>query len=351
MRITFAPGTTESGGWPPAVPGDGSHVHAFWGTEPRRHRARLVRVAALHPAGPLHRPAPRRAVRLRRGRPLGLLRPLLRLLDRRRNDSTRRSNWLDPLGTGQHHPRRPQRLHVPRGAHRAPRRRRPRPTPIQVTWNAVAGATGYNVYRAVGACPQTSYTQIATNVAGHHLQRHHGLAAASPTPTSCGPSWPAARRSTATAPTPPPPAAARRRRRSRALTSATSAGTPACAINLAWSAATPTCPGTTVKYNVYRSTTRGDPAERGHPAPELPDHAQLHRHHGHQRDALLLHRARGGQPDHRHRRLQQRHPGHQRRGAQRGPRRAERDGDGQRGERRRRTGTPPAARARTSGTS
>jgi hypothetical protein len=42
------------------------------------------------------------------------------------------------------------------------------------------------------------------------------------------------------------------------LQSAQSAGTPACAINLSWNAATP-CPGTTVKYNVYRSTTPGVP--------------------------------------------------------------------------------------------
>ena len=42
------------------------------------------------------------------------------------------------------------------------------------------------------------------------------------------------------------------------LQSAVSAGTSNCAVNLAWSAAIP-CPGTTVKYNVYRATTAGVP--------------------------------------------------------------------------------------------
>ena len=42
------------------------------------------------------------------------------------------------------------------------------------------------------------------------------------------------------------------------ITSATNGGTASCAVNLAWNAAI-ACPGTTVKYNVYRSTTPATP--------------------------------------------------------------------------------------------
>jgi len=41
------------------------------------------------------------------------------------------------------------------------------------------------------------------------------------------------------------------------LATVTNGGTANCALNLAWPAATPVCPSTTVKYNVYRSTTPG----------------------------------------------------------------------------------------------
>ena len=41
------------------------------------------------------------------------------------------------------------------------------------------------------------------------------------------------------------------------LTSVTSAGTQLCALDLAWSAATAPCPGTSVRYAVYRSATPG----------------------------------------------------------------------------------------------
>ncbi len=37
---------------------------------------------------------------------------------------------------------------------------------IDLNWTASAGATSYNVYRAVGSCPQGSYAQIASGVAG-----------------------------------------------------------------------------------------------------------------------------------------------------------------------------------------
>ncbi len=52
-----------------------------------RHRAGLLGLAALHRPAPLHRPAARRPLLLRRHRqqPVGLLRPLQRVLDRRRH--------------------------------------------------------------------------------------------------------------------------------------------------------------------------------------------------------------------------------------------------------------------------
>lgn len=37
---------------------------------------------------------------------------------------------------------------------------------VDLSWTASAGATSYNVYRAVGSCPQGSYQQIATGIVG-----------------------------------------------------------------------------------------------------------------------------------------------------------------------------------------
>ena len=104
------------------------------------------------------------------------------------------------------------------------------------------------------------------------------------------------------------------------LISAVSAGTTNCAVNLTWNAGTP-CGATTLKYNVYRSTSSEHAAVRGDAHRELPDHAHVPGHHRHRRHALLLQGARRGQPDDRHRPLQQRPYRLQQHGAQRRSRR------------------------------
>ncbi len=41
---------------------------------------------------------------------------------------------------------------------------------IDVTWNAAAGAAGYNVYRAESDCPGSNYTLVASGVTGTHFE-------------------------------------------------------------------------------------------------------------------------------------------------------------------------------------
>jgi hypothetical protein len=129
------------------------------------------------------------------------------------------------------------------------------PNTIQVTWSPVGGASGYNVFRAVGACPQPGYALVAGNVPGttfHDTSVSGGTAYAyvvravggceSLNSTCVG--------AVATGGCTLPPTFA-------GLTSVASAGTASCALDLAWGAGTPVCSGATLKYNVYRSLTPG----------------------------------------------------------------------------------------------
>jgi lysyl endopeptidase len=249
MRITFAPGLTESGGWPPAVPGDGSHIHAIWGpnlgvTEPGSSGSPLYTQQGRY-IGQLH------------GGPSACGAADLSDFYGRFSLSWTGGNlqpWLDPANTGQitldgrnacTFPAAPAGVTATATA----------PNTIQVTWNTVAGAT-YTVLRAVGACPQTNYTQIATGLTGTSYTDNtvsggitysyvvRSVVTGCPSLNSnCDDA--VATGGCTLAPT------------FAGLTSVTSAGTAACALNLAWPAATPTCPTTTVKYNVYRSLTPG----------------------------------------------------------------------------------------------
>jgi hypothetical protein len=253
MRITFAPGTTESGGWPPAVPGDGSHVHAIWGaslgvTEPGSSGSPLYTqqgryIGQLHGgpsacgAGDLSDYYGRFSVSWTGGG----------------TDSTRLSNWLDPANTGQITldgrdgcalPAAPTGFSATANG----------PNAIQLNWSAVGGATGYNVYRAVGACPQPSYTLIAPNVTGttyNDVNLSGGITYSYVVRTvaagGCESLSSTCDDATATGGCTSPPTFA-------GATSVTQPSPGSCRLDVNWAAGTSNCPSTTLTYNVYRST-------------------------------------------------------------------------------------------------
>ena len=255
-RITFSTSMTESGGWPPTVPGDGSHVHSIWGTN-------LGVTEPGSSGSPLYTTQGRYIGQLHGGPSACGAADLSDFYGRFSvswtgggTDSTRLSNWLDPLSTGEIvlDGRNACSAVPPTGVSATASA----PNQISVTWNVVGGATGYNVYRAVGACPQTSYTLVGSNVPGPPL---------TDTTVSGGTTYAYVVRTIATCESPDasscssaiatgnctlPPVFA-------GLTSVTSAGTSACGLNLAWSEGTASCVGATLQYNVYRSTTAGFP--------------------------------------------------------------------------------------------
>jgi extracellular elastinolytic metalloproteinase len=123
---------------------------------------------------------------------------------------------------------------------------------IDLAWNAVPAATGYSVYRAIGACPQVSYTLVATGlpsptfsdttvsgqipysyvvtaqVDGIESLRSACASAAAPGPCTQAPVF-------------------------DGLASVTRGSPTACALYLSWNPAPVACPGG-VHFNVYRST-------------------------------------------------------------------------------------------------
>ncbi len=134
---------------------------------------------------------------------------------------------------------------------------------IDLAWDAVAGADSYNVYRALGGCPQSGYEQIASGVAGTaysdttasggvtyaYVVRAFDLAEGCESfDSNC-----ADAQTTGLCTLPPDFAG---------LESVTNAGTASCALDLAWSPASPQC-GATVVYNVHRSTTPGFDPDAG----------------------------------------------------------------------------------------
>lgn len=127
---------------------------------------------------------------------------------------------------------------------------------IDLTWDAVAGAETYRIYRGVGTCPGSGAVQIGesatpsfsdTDVSG--LQTYNYRVTAYDAGEDCESPQGTCASATATGVCTTPPNFA-------GLASAASAGTAACAINLGWSAGAANCGGPLV-YNVYRSSTPG----------------------------------------------------------------------------------------------
>lgn len=129
---------------------------------------------------------------------------------------------------------------------------------IDVSWTAVPGAERYRVSRASGACPGGSYVQIAEvtgtsysdlTVSGgstysYRVSAYDDTEACESAKGSC--SSAAATGACLLAPNFP------------GASAASSAGNPACAINVSWNAATANCGSAPdLRYNVYRSTTAG----------------------------------------------------------------------------------------------
>ena len=250
-RITFSTQSTESGGWPPAVPGDGSHIHAIWSlgvTEPGSS------------GSPLFSPQGRVIGQLHGGPSACGASDLSDYYGRFSlswtggvSNATRLSNWLDPGNTGVTTldgingctlPSAPTGLTAtPNG-----------PNQIDLSWSAVGGATSYKVYRALGACPQPSYQLLASGIASttYSDMTVSGGSTYSyvvTTVNQCESLQSSCSSATASGVCTLPPTFA-------GLTSASAAGGGVCGVNLGWSAGTANC-GTGVVYNVYRSTATG----------------------------------------------------------------------------------------------
>lgn len=171
--------------------------------------------------------------------------------------TTRMRDHLDPAGTnpefidgiGQCNPPA-----APTGLSAAPNGN----NRIDLTWTAVPGAERYRVFRGGGACPGTGFTQIAevttttysdTTVSGGSAYSYR-IAAFDDAEACLSQQGTCSSATAAGACTLAPTFAG--------LASAQSAGQAACGIDLSWSAAGGNCgAGSTVRYNVYRSSVAG----------------------------------------------------------------------------------------------
>ncbi len=129
---------------------------------------------------------------------------------------------------------------------------------VDITWTAVSGITHYRIYRANGTCPGTGPVAIGdssttsysdTTVSGGSTYSYTVTAIDDGQPCESPASTCSSATATGVCALPPT---------FSGLSSAQSAGTAQCGVNLSWSAATGNCgAGSNVKYNVYRSTTTG----------------------------------------------------------------------------------------------
>lgn len=129
---------------------------------------------------------------------------------------------------------------------------------ITVTWTAAAGITKYRILRSTGACPGTTFAQIAevnnvttyddTTVSGGSTYSYK-VTSVSAEPCESVASTCSSATATGVCTLSPTFAGA---------SSAASAGTAGCAVNVNWAAASPNCGGGgQMRYNVFRSTTSG----------------------------------------------------------------------------------------------
>lgn len=126
---------------------------------------------------------------------------------------------------------------------------------IDLSWNPVAGAERYRIYRARGSCPGSGYTQIGesttpsysdTTVSGGITYAYR--VTAFDDEESCESNQGSCANATATGQCRLPPIFS-------GLAQAQSAQSATCGIQLSWPAASAECPSATnVVYNVYRST-------------------------------------------------------------------------------------------------
>lgn len=168
--------------------------------------------------------------------------------------TTRVRDHLDPLGTNPEFidgignceaPPAPQNLTAVASADNQ----------ISLSWDAVAEADRYRVFRSIGTCPGTGYVQIAevtgttyvdTTVSGGSSYVYR--VASFNDEEACGSVQSSCAGATATGTCALPPSFP-------GLASAASAGTATCGVQLGWNAATGNCGEESVlRYNVYRST-------------------------------------------------------------------------------------------------
>lgn len=254
-RITFSTVSTTTTSYNnPAVPGDGSHVHAFWSlgvTEPGSSGSPLYDnnhrfIGQLH-GGPSACGAADLSDYYGRmslswtggGTP-----------------SSRLSDWLDPAATGavtldgRNQCTTPA---VPGGVSATPNGA----NQVDVAFSPSGGAATYRVYRAIGSCPGSGSTLLAsgvttspyvdTTVSGGTTYAYTVTAVDATNACESAPS--ACSDALATGACTMPPTFA-------GVTGATNDQSATCQISLAWSAATANCGGP-VRYRVYRSTSAG----------------------------------------------------------------------------------------------
>jgi hypothetical protein len=134
----------------------------------------------------------------------------------------------------------------------------PGPNEVLVSWDPVPGAAAYNVYRSLGSCPGSPWVPAATGVTGTSyldttvsgsIPYSYYAVAASDSAAACESARSACRSIVPTGDCFLQPSF-------RGLSSAATAGSATCAVNLAWDAASPYC-GSDVRYNIYRSTVSG----------------------------------------------------------------------------------------------
>lgn len=278
-RITFvADNTTTTSYNNPAIPGDGSHVHALWDPSPvfPPNPATVIPPQVTEPGSsgsPLYN-AQRRYIGQLHGGPSACGSTGGNLSDYYGRFSvswegggtaaTRLKDWLDAGNTG-------AMAIDGRNQCTAP------PVPgniaavangnnkIDVTWDAATGADSYTVYRADGACPGTNWHQIASNVTAttYSDTTVSGNATYSYAVTSystsqiCESAHSGCGSATATGICTQSPTFA-------GASSAASSATQTCGVDLGWSAGTSNCGGAAVvKYNIFRSTTAGFTPDAG----------------------------------------------------------------------------------------